>query len=81
MIIDQKRNNQLRSRLRRVAGQVSALETLIWRDDLTLVASQFEAALGGLKSAYLLFLEEIITRQDLNEKEREELKRVLRKLL
>jgi|GEM_PF-2468993 len=81
MIIDQKKNNQLRSRLRRVAGQVSALEALIWRDDLTLVASQFEAALGGLKATYLLFLEEIITRQDLNEREREELKRVLRKLL
>lgn len=72
---------RLVSRLRRVAGQMSGLEVLLAKGDTAMIASQFEAAIGALKSAYVGYLQTILDKETLDESDRNELKRILRKLL
>lgn len=72
---------KLVSRLRRVAGQVNGLEVLLAKGDTAMIASQFEAAIGALKASYVSYLQTLLDKEALEISDRNELKRILRKLL
>jgi DNA-binding FrmR family transcriptional regulator len=78
--MEDETERKLVSRLRRLAGQIRALEIALTRDDQELVITQFEAVIAAAKASLTLYLSaELLIKPELSDTDRKTLDRLIKK--